>query len=292
MLDAKLSTLLSVVKTGSYTAAAEELHMTQPAITHHIQKLEEHYGCKLFVKEGRCMTLTSEGELLVHYTNLQFTNEKHLMKALNRKQKPFKIGSTLSIADYYLPPILTKYLNDENIMCEIVVHNTKTLLRDLLNGELDGAFIEGIFDQNLFESYTFYHANLVPIVSANHILANAEITLDELYEYPLILREKGSGTRAVLENYLAQQNTTIESFDKICEIGSFILIKRLLEESNGISFVYEAVAEREIAEGTLAKVFVKGYRNSHEFHFVYLKNGLNQYHIIEFYEKLISYQSY
>lgn len=285
MLDMKIATFLAVVETGSYTAAAQVLHMTQPAVTQHIQKLEEHYHCRLFAQEGRAMRLTEAGEFFLHYTKMQQSNEQQLTEKLAGNRKPLRIGSTLSIADYYLPPLLLAYLTKEKGGIGITVANTKLLLNQLLEGKLDGAFIEGIFDRKLFGAEIFCNARFVPIVSGKHPLLGKNVPLSALYTYPLILREPGSGTRAIFESYLAQQNDSTASFSEIWEISSFVLIKHLLEHSHAVSFMYEAVAEKEIANGELGRLDIIDYQVTHPLQFVYLKNTLEQTAILRFYQE-------
>lgn len=287
MLDQKLTTFLAVVKTGSYTAAAKLLHMTQPAVTQQIQKLEEHYGCRLFAQEGRAMKLTEDGDFFLHYTKMQQSNERQLLEKLRGNQRPLYIGSTLSIADYYLPPLLFSYLEKNNEGLNVTVANTKILLESLLEGKLDAAFIEGIFDRKLFEAEIFCVANFIPVVSKSHPLMGKKIYLSELYSYPLILRESGSGTRAIFESYLAQQNDSISSFHSTWEVSSFVLIKHLLENTNAVSFMYEAVAEKEIRAGMLGVPNIANYQVKHPLQFVYLKNNLDENKIMNFYKRCI-----
>lgn len=287
MLDQKLTTFLAVVETGSYTAAAKQLHMTQPAVTQHIQKLEEFYGCRLFTQEGRAMRLTKDGEFFLHYTRMQQSNERQLVEKLEGNQRPLYIGSTLSIADYYLPPMLFSFLEKNNGGLNITVANTKVLLESLLQGKLDAAFIEGIFDRKLFEAEVFCVAKFIPVVSKNHPLFGKKIALSDLYSYPLILREFGSGTRAIFESYLAQQNDSISSFSATWEVSSFVLIKHLLENTKAVSFMYEAVAEKEIAMGSLGMLDITNYQVSHPLQFVYLKNNLDEDKIMSFYNQCI-----
>lgn len=290
MLDSKMDTFLAVIAHGSYTKAANALHMTQPAVTQHIQRLEEHYGCPLFVQDGRGRKLTAEGETFLHYAKMQVSNEKHFADSLAQQQKSIRIGATLSIADYYLPEILTALCKEYQPKLDIAVDNTKVLLGQLLDGDLDCAFIEGIFDRNLFAAKKFCMAEFIPVVSHDHPLANKRVSLGDLYDYPLILREKGSGTRAILENALLQQNDSVASFANIWQVGSFLLIKELLKQTEAISFMYENVAKNEIANGALCPLYIEGFSVVHGLQFVYLKNSLIEKEVLAFYDMCIGIQ--
>ena len=287
MLDLKVHTFLKVVELGSYTAAANALHLTQPAVTQHIARLEEHYGCRLFRPEGRGVRLTEAGENFLHYARMQYANELYLQRNLERIRMPLRLGSTLSIADYYLPELILPLCGQEPHLPSVDVANTEVLLGRLLAGELDAAFIEGIFDRTLFEARVFSVPEFVPVASAEHPLAGREVTLEELHAWPVICREAGSGTRAVMENYLTQQNDSTKSFAAVWEIGSFALIKQLLRGTGAVSFMYEAVARREMEEGTLTRLSIRDYDVRHALHFVYLKNTMRRREVEEFYRRIL-----
>lgn len=110
MLDAKIQTFLEVAAQGSYTRAAERLHLTQPAVTQQIHRLEEHYGHRLVDTCGRVVRLTEAGMLLEHHARMQLANERRFMERMAAEEPPLSLGATLSIADYYLPGPLARAL--------------------------------------------------------------------------------------------------------------------------------------------------------------------------------------
>lgn len=271
MLDLKIETFLRVAQLGSYTAAAQSLHLTQPAVTQHIQKLEAHYGCKLVDSTRRSARLTEAGRLMYEYFSLQRANEEQLTGLMRNVAEPLRVGATLSIADYYLPELLVERLLAGEERVRILVGNTARLLEELHSGALDCAFIEGLFDTALFQTHILCQARLVPVVAAGHPLLGRTVTLEELHRYPLVLREPHSGTREVFENWLAQQNDTPQAFERVVELGSFTLIKELVRRSLAVAFVYEAVARREVEAGTLALLEVEQCQVTHGLRFVYRK---------------------
>ena len=99
MLDQKLQTFLTVVELRSYTLAAQALHITQPAVSQHIRKLEEHYGAQLIDFTGHQLALTRAGELMYRYATFQAANEHRLLEQLNQSAQTLRVGATLSIAD-------------------------------------------------------------------------------------------------------------------------------------------------------------------------------------------------
>ncbi len=284
MLDAKLLTFLEVARLGSYTRAAERLHLTQPAVTQHIRKLEEHYRRKLMDTSGRAVRLTAAGEEVLSYARLQLNNERRLMERLSEGQRPLCVGATLSIADYYLPPRLSRYLSGGGTPPHVEVGNTETLLSRMHNGDLDCALIEGLFDEAVFEADIWLNASFVPIARAGHPLACGIRTLRELCGYPLLLREPGSGTRAVLENALFQRGMSPDSFLKSAELGGFGLIKAVLAATDAVSFMYEGVCRAEIEAGTLCELPVADFSLVRPLYFLRLRGGPEGERCNAFYE--------
>jgi DNA-binding transcriptional LysR family regulator len=286
MLDHKMDTFIKVVELLSFTKAADVLGLTQPAVSQHISRLEEYYGCKLISMNGRRISLTTEGETLYHYACQQKANEKHLIEILNQSRRHIKLGSTLSIADYYLPDLLLANKKDPQHILSVTVGNTDNLLKQIVDGELDCALIEGLFDSHKFEYRFLIEEEFIPVVSAAHPLAGKKVKLSDLFSYPLITREHGSGTRAIMENYLYQQNCSVDNFESLWELGSFALIKRMLTEIPGVSFMYKQVASEQIKKGELTVLDIHQYHISHPFYFVYSKDNINHDALEAFYNEL------
>ena len=143
MLDAKIQTFLEVAAQGSYTRAAERLHLTQPAVTQQIHRLEEHYGHRLVDTCGRVVRLTEAGMLLEHHARMQLANERRFMERMAAEEPPLSLGATLSIADYYLPGPLARALAG-GLAPRVTVGNTQVLTGRMLAGELDCALVEGL----------------------------------------------------------------------------------------------------------------------------------------------------
>ncbi|MGN0642728.1 MAG: LysR substrate-binding domain-containing protein [Huintestinicola sp.] len=276
MTDIKLKTFVCLVNCGSYTKAAELLHMTQPAVSQHIKKLENEYGCRLFEGQG-ALKLSERGKILYEYARLTAANEETLRLRLSNAAPPLKIGATLTIADHYLDeilPLITR-LGDgsSHSGLHIYAENTRVLTEMMMQGEISCAFVEGIFDTSLFASHEFCSAALVGVCSAKHPLAGRETSFEELFGYPLILRESGSGTRAVFEEYLAIENLSLSSWKRVICAGSVMLIKKILSLGEGISFMYSRAVERDAAEGRLAFLKIRDFSIEKPLHFIYPKSS-------------------
>lgn len=287
MLDIKIYTFLQVAQQRNYTKAAAQLHITQPAVTQHIKKLEEYYGCQLIHIIGKSVTLTAEGKALYNYANLQISNEQQLVQQMKKVKTPMKVGATLSIADYYLPAYISSYLAGHEELFSVTVKNTKLIIEMLLKNRLCCAFIEGIFDKSLFNYHEFSNTRFLPVARKGHPLEGIEATISQIHQYPLLLREEGSGTREIYMNYLYQNNDTLGSVSRVQEISSFGIIKKVLANSDAISFMYEEVAKQEVERGELVYLTIQDYAITRPLYFIYPSNSLMKERNELFYKNFI-----
>jgi DNA-binding transcriptional LysR family regulator len=287
MIDTKIYTFLKVAQYRNYTKAATELNLTQPAVTQHIKKLEEYYNCRLINIDGKSVKLTKQGKLLYNYAKFQVANEEQLINQIKKVETPIKIGATLSIADYYLPNYLSSYLSNYDELLYVTVKNTESIIKMLLNNELYCAFVEGIFDKSLFKHYEFCNTKFLPVARKGHPLEGQNVTLSDIHKYPLILREKGSGTREIFENYLYQKNDSLLSASKIYEISSFGIMKKMIKNSNAISFMYEEVARQEVERGELCNLSIENYSIQRPLYFIYPNDSLMKAKNELFYKKMM-----
>ena len=244
MLDSKVLTFLEVAAQGSYTRAAENLHLTQPAVTQQIHRLEEHFGRRLVDTRGRGVRLTQAGEELKKHVQIELVNERRLMQRMAAGVPPLRLGATLSIADYYLPTPLAGVIASGEAP-QVCVGNTEALTRRMLSGDLDCALVEGPFDRELFEAHVWRSARFVAAVRRGHPLAGRSCAMSGLCRCPLLVREQGSGTRAVLESALFARGMDLSAFARTAELGSFGLIKAALAATDAVTFLYEGVVMDE-----------------------------------------------
>ena len=144
-MDQRLETFLTVCATMNYRMAAEQLHLTQPAVTKQIQSLEALYGVRLFTYDSRKLRKTPQGETLEIYALSQRYQDEELRRALKRQEKTsLRIGATKSIGDYILLPQIIRFLKEPDNELFFTVDNTAHLLAQLEGGELDFVVLEGI----------------------------------------------------------------------------------------------------------------------------------------------------
>jgi DNA-binding transcriptional LysR family regulator len=277
MLDFRHKTFLALCSCGSFTKAAELLHITQPAVSQHIKYLEEYYECKLFEMVNREMKLTRQGKLLREFAMTVFSDSKHFKENFSSVQTDtmrFAFGATLSIGEYVMPDILSRLLlKYPEMNIHMSVANTQVLLERLNNGELDFIIVEGMFDKSEYDSTLFSLERFVPVCSPKSELADKEVVFSSILNSRLILRERGSGTREIFENILLKNNYSLRAFEKTIEIGNMAAIKKIVSKGLGITFLFEAAVKKELKDKSLKVINISGFYEQREFNFVLLKNS-------------------
>lgn len=291
MLDNRFSTFLEVCKQMSYTNAAKELFITQPAVSQHIKYIEDKYHIKLFKYEGRNLNLTKEGLTLLRYieeinaTELQFIE---IIRSIKKDIKHVAFGATLTIGEFSLEPFIDNFYEEFNdYEVSIIIDNTRTLLRMLKSGEIQFALIEGFVSKSDYCVKRIKLEDFVMVASPDNPLAGKKsVDIEEILNNPIIVREKGSGSRDILEKGLAERNLTFYNFKRVLEIGNINLIKSMTMKNLGITFLYKDAVEKEIKNNELVEVNIDQFKLVREFNFVTLQNTIMVDSTKEFYEYL------
>ncbi len=287
MLEYRIKTFLTVCEHMSFTKASLALNLTQPAISQHIRALEEHYGKKLFTLVGRQIKLTTDGEELRRFSHSMEVDIKKFHKSYTQEnsREQISFGATLSIGEFTLPPIITSLMKQHpHWNVQMRVNNTLNLLSMIDKGEIDFAFIEGAFNKAIYSYRLFSLERFIAIGSRAMKEKYPHHSLEDLKGERILIREEGSGTRAVFTHILKEKGLSLESFHHVDEIGNLNVIKRLVSENLGISFMYEAAAKEAIKENLVFEIPLTDVSVKREFNFVYSLNSHEQ----EKYEKFLA----
>ncbi len=290
MLDFRVDTFLNACKTLNFTKTAEELCITQPAVSQHIKYIENYYGIKLFYFIGKKMYLTKEGELLQNALTTISLDEEHLKSALqksNSENTKLKFGVTLTVGEYIIAKPLAKLLNSyKAINLSMKVSNTENLLKDLNSGIIDFAIVEGYFSQKEYDYMIYSREKFIGACSPISKFACGNYSIEELFKETIITRELGSGTREILQRSLEDRNFTIDDFLNIMEVSNLNAIKELVKNNCGITFMYEAALKEAIDKKELSKINTVDFDISHNITFIWRKDSLFANNYIEIYNKL------
>ena len=269
MLDDRIRTFLKLCKLMNYRKTAEALLMTQPAVTQHIHWLENEYGCRLFDYSGRVLTLTPEGQALERHARSVLYNEQAFRQGLKKpRAMRVAVGATKTVGDYTLEKTVLSLLDRDDVELELIIDNTENLLDRLNALQLDLLLIEGFFDKGSYGSELIRRVELVGICAPDHPFAGRTVELEELFGQHILLREEGSGTRAVFEGFLRERGYLTDRFRKRSVISSFRLIEQAVRRGRGISFVYESIPEHSPGLGVFR---IRGAEICHEYNFVFLR---------------------
>lgn len=276
MMDPRWNTFLVLCETMNYTRAAERLCLTQPAVTHHIHYLEEHYGCRLFSYEGKVLRLTEAGVKLREYTRSLAYNSRRAEEAMMAPAPvSLRIGASKTIGEFVIAPKVERFLREyPEATFSLIVDNTQALLRELEAGRLDFVLLEGFFDRSRYETVLYRKEPFFGVCSPDHRFAGQSVAVEELEQERILVREPGSGTRTIFEDALRRNNRTLRGFSNVVTISDFSTIKSLVVDGLGVSFLYAPAASRELEAGTLARFDLAETPMGGTFYFACLKDNL------------------
>jgi len=260
MSDRRLQVFFTVAKQMSFTKAAEELHMTQPAVTFQVRQLEEQFNTRLFDRTHNRINLTRAGDLVYEYAgrirHLYDEMERAVSELTGEVSGSLIIGASTTIAEYMLPALLGDFKRHHpEVKLHLHVSNTDGIVSMIENNDLDLGVVEAPVQNKNLAVEMCRMDSLVAIVPPGHPLAEREsVTIKELMGYPYICREEGSGTRDVILEYLADNGMSSDDLDVIMELGNPEAIKGAVEASMGISILSSATIVKELRLGTLVSI--------------------------------------
>ncbi|MBN8824665.1 MULTISPECIES: LysR family transcriptional regulator [unclassified Spirosoma] len=264
MLSFRLNVFYTVAKRLSFTKAAAELYVTQPAVTKHIQELEHQFGTALFDRRGNQISLTAAGNILLRHAETIMATYRQLefdMNALKGESRgSLRVGASTTVAQYVIPPVLARFHEQSaDVAISLLSGNTEQIEQQLLNDEIDLGLVEGRTHHSDIRYTPFVKDELVLICRADHPLANRdEITLDELRAVPIVLRERGSGSLEVIEHALRGVGIRLSDLTVEMHLGSTESIKSYLSNSRCMAFISVFAVQQELQAGTLKVLDVQG----------------------------------
>lgn len=282
MLDYRILTFLKLCETMNYRITAEELNMTQPAVTQHIHYLEEEYKCKLFIYNRKKLEKTNQAILLEEYARSAYYNEIYLKRKIKSENKiKINIGATKTIGEFVIGEKIKKLVKNEKYDISLTIDNTESLIKLMELNKLDFILVEGIFNKDKYGYKLYKKDEFIGICNKNHKFNGKSIKFEELFDEDIIIREEGSGTRGIFEQFLSENSFSLEFFKKKIIINNFNLIKELVSSDCGVSFVYNSVINKN---DDIGKFYFKN-KIEREFNYLYLKNTAAK-ELVDFFDKL------
>jgi DNA-binding transcriptional LysR family regulator len=274
----RLVVFRTVAEQHSFRKAAEELYLTQPAVSLQIKALEEDIGVQLFDRTGAQIALTEAGKVLLGYSqqaNALFVQAEQEIAALSGDHAgQLALGASTTIAQYVLPRLLGEYCKENpRVHPTLISGNTEHIVEAVEKQKIELGFIEGPARSREVKSEPFLEDELVLIASTAHEWAEcASISVSDLCSAPLLMRERGSGTRRVIEMALERQGIKRNSMRIVMELDSTEAIKSAVEAGLGVGFVSRCAIAKDLRLGTNFKIVaIEGLRIKREFLITYIK---------------------
>lgn len=274
LTDFRLKVFKTVADRLSFTKAAAELLISQPAVTKQINELERLLGKPLFLRHGNRISLTDDGVRLLEYANRILALYGELRDAFVEEQGAFsgeiRLGASTTLSQYVLPGLLAKFRKlYPDVRVTLFNGNTEQIERQIADGKLDFGMIEGTASNPALHYELFMDDELMLVTSAsNTSFTREEITAADLPALPLVIRENGSGTLDVLSRELSRHGLSLRQLHIEMQLGSTESIKHYLFYSDTFAFVSVQAVLDELAANRLRVVEVGDMELVRRFSFV------------------------
>ncbi|MCC9019984.1 LysR family transcriptional regulator [Flavobacterium lipolyticum] len=256
-MDFRLKVFYTVALRLNFTKAATELYISQPAVSKHIQELEEAYKIKLFERNGSKIALTPAGEILLKHTKNIFEIYREIdfemSSFINDRQGLLRLGASTTISQYIISPVLARFhQKQKDIKVNLLNGNTEQIENALIHKEIEIGIVEGQSKNQSIKYTPFLKDELVLVCNTkNPLIKQNEISLEDLKSMKFITRERGSGTLEVIEYSLKQVGIKISDLQIEMQLGSTESIKSYLLNSDCLAFMSIHAVGKELKNNEL-----------------------------------------
>lgn len=265
-----LNIFKTVCESGSITAASDRLNMSQPAVSIAIRELETFYNTKLFERMNRQIYITETGELLRRYADTILTQFDESVDVIrnDRVSMSCRIGVNVTCAETCLSAWVHRIESEiDGVRLNIRVGNAGEIERMLADNEVDLAVVDRIPGQVRLEGRLLYSEKMCVVCSP--ILLAGQMTIADLHAKPLLLREKGSGSRNSVETAFDRHGLTPAPY---IESTSTLALIRMAKDGLGYAILPRENIEEELDNDTLREVVITDENFERHYHLVYHKN--------------------
>ncbi|NCB19686.1 MAG: LysR family transcriptional regulator [Bacteroidia bacterium] len=265
-MDYRDKVFMSVAENLSFSKAADQMFISQPAITRHIQELEDRYKITLFERKGNKIYLTAAGKKI--YNSYKVIAQKYRELEFEIGQindsiiGDFKIGASSTISQYIIPKAIAsfhkKYPKGQFFLTN---GNSFEMENLLLDNKIDMALVENITSQSGIRYRDFLDDELIVVTGIHSVYSRKKtFTKDDLSSIPIVLREQGSGTLEVIKDAFTKHGIDFDLIKTPIHLGSTESIKNFLLDFDGLAIVSERAVKNELYHKSLVKINVNGFR--------------------------------
>ncbi len=269
-----LEAFCRIVESGSFSKAAAALYLTQPTVSGHIKKLEEELGVRLLDRLGHRASPTKAGELLYRYGKQILTLRREAQQALDEFKGGLRgeltIGASSIPGGYVLPPLIGQFKSSHpEITIALKISDSKQIVDAVLDGAYELGSVGAKFDDPRIDYQKFAEDEMVLVVPPAHPWASRRsIAPEELADQPFFVRERGSGTRKIMEQALDHHNIPMSTFKVIGEMGNNEAIRQAVKAGGGVAIISRLAVKSDIKCRELAVVEVTGLKLTRDFYLI------------------------
>jgi len=270
----RLKVFRAVAEHLSFRKAGEALYLTQPAVTLQVKALEEELGTKLFERSASGVSLTHAGTVLLSYAGqlhlLAEDAQTKLAALKGQTAGELVLGASTTVAQYVLPALLAEFSRSfPEIQLQVFSENTEHIAEGVAAGRFGLGLIEGPPLRRDLRVDRWFDDELLLVVPCGHEWAGlGAIAVEKLLATPLVMRERGSGSRHVVEQGLQKAGLRLGSLRIVMELDSTEAILSCIEAGLGVGFVSEWAIARRSSAGSLVTLRLTGAAISRSFSFV------------------------
>lgn len=271
MDEFRLKVFVTAARTLSFSKCAELMHISQPAVSRHIGEMEARYGVPLFSRGTSGVVLTKAGELMLSHAGILLSAYQKMdydMELLAQTGKGhLSVGASTTIAMYMLPSVLASFMKrSDGIGVSMLSGNSENVEQWLRDGKIDIGFVENASRKPWLHYEHVMADELVLVAGTGGRYAGTDtVRPRDLCSIPLVLREKGSGTREIIEKALAAHGIGVEDLNVAIELSSTEAIKSFVRFSDTMAVVSVISIRNELSEGSLRIVDIDGVDMCREF---------------------------
>jgi len=259
-----LETFCKVAELGSFSKAAEAVYLTQPTVSGHISSLEQTLGIKLFDRLGRKTSLTNAGRSLYRYAKEILRLRDEALNAIYEFSHLIKgritIGGSTIPGEYFLPKVMGAFHKESpGISISLLISDSQEIVDLLLAGEVEVGVVGMRSGEERVEFQPLFKDRVIVIAHPQHpLVQKGEVSWEQLQEAPLLIRERGSGTRKAFEEYVAEAGYRLEDFNIVGEVGSSTAVKEGVKAQIGLGFISDLAVREEMERGEIKEIKIKG----------------------------------
>ena len=260
MADRRLQVFYTVARQLSFTKAAEQLFMTQPAVTFQVKQIEEHFNTRLFERSHGRIALTPAGKLVMEYAErilgLSEELDKRVSEMTGAISGPLLLGASTTIAEFILPQVLGEFkARHPQVQTHMTVANSETIESRVADHSLDIGLIESPSHLPNLHTEACCDDELVMVCAPGYKLAGLDhVTPKQIAGEPFIGRESGSGTREFSDQYFHEAGIAAEDLNIVMELGSPEAIKGVVETGIGVAIMSRATVAKELKLGSVVAI--------------------------------------